>query len=1224
MLLLLFLLAGVTDTLAQNVTIRGNNGSTLAARKTGGQGVVTDVFYGWGGFATWKHEQLSLTMTTADSDKPGLDANGQITNPANNIFKNGEVLQLGCGMTVDNYIAISLPKGYRFRGYTIKFARDIARPAGRTSGTEGTVKGAEFGETNSDWSWHDNATHKTGINYQAKNATEYTITRMSSSSTDMGNMLYFKLTSPYSNYDESYRAFITLRSVELLFTAEADYTPVIPTTTASGASAVDIMFDTDKVDYGTLESKSYSSYSARMGYDSKNVKELTANLTLYEEESVTDATTTNDFDGTVGKMVNYVTTGHSIYSEGTYFKLGGVKNADNTDKEQIYFIETPNYVEVSDNTETHKNPIGYRIVGAEFEATKSAASSQFYITYTYNGTKYYFTTDNGSFKTNTQIAWTIDSEGRITNGSEYIYYHDGWAETTTIKDDAYKFEIVSDGIRLKDYPTFYLRFYIYIDEDYSGDVYYYGVIQPEAGEGNAKAENIQTTGTDGFTVNIYDKTGTSILKTITINNSNTYEKYSFKGFNNDAVKFGVVGQGLVRAKLTMQALDPYIDRLNIVCQEATKSGDKWVKASQGSRVAQRFTATDFSVKGGKFKFYVPEEFNFPCLFTFEDLYSQYGDETYYGDTNGNARYSLVMSPYWSSTTNVYQTDPNHTYIDKVWTETVGKVKYKFNNAADFSSNQSQGGLYKEYPFTPALYGDGIVSQPNNFGQFIFTQEEMNAGKEKTAFLFTCDETRYNIAPTTGIQHTAYAYYAMDITMVRQNYNPVLEWIPIYDKTCYQKNGALAEAAQWGLKLTTDPINEDDEENPYGYLQVDQIINAIDKAAVAGATNGPTSKDQILYIDGTLLQSIVENQKTTGEGEEAVTTGKSMGDLRTGLGANVLVFLPKGTTTNEDNFVYVTPTDDYRGANNFVLTDLNPFFTPYDIQVDEAKQIRYTRNVTVGKNGKVTSATIIMPFELSVDEKGQHTNVGDNLPTFSLHQMQATDCMRTPEAGALSYAFFPNINLEAGVSKAAANTPYLVNVLNPSSEKNISFVISQNGTTVKATGKKVDDDYRFVGETAKGTVKHDGENKTTDYSFTNYGSYSGKKIAKAETIFYFAHNTFLSSKELMNSDYVKIAPFRTYYETAVSSNAKLASFDIFFGEGEGNGTTGINTLNSNPDLKVVAGNGAITFTSTIDQNVRVNGVSGVLVENANLQAGETRTINVPAGMYIINGVKIIVK
>ena len=63
MLLLCVLLAPLSLQ-AQNVTVHPGNGSMMPALKSGN----TDTFYGWGGFATWKHEQLSLTMTTGDSD----------------------------------------------------------------------------------------------------------------------------------------------------------------------------------------------------------------------------------------------------------------------------------------------------------------------------------------------------------------------------------------------------------------------------------------------------------------------------------------------------------------------------------------------------------------------------------------------------------------------------------------------------------------------------------------------------------------------------------------------------------------------------------------------------------------------------------------------------------------------------------------------------------------------------------------------------------------------------------------------------------------------------------------------------------------------------------------------------------------------------------------------------------------------------------------------------
>ena len=63
---------------AQNVTIRANNGSTIAAVKDGG---TVDSFFGAGGFATWQHEQLSMVLTVSDGTE--LTASGQLDNPAN-------------------------------------------------------------------------------------------------------------------------------------------------------------------------------------------------------------------------------------------------------------------------------------------------------------------------------------------------------------------------------------------------------------------------------------------------------------------------------------------------------------------------------------------------------------------------------------------------------------------------------------------------------------------------------------------------------------------------------------------------------------------------------------------------------------------------------------------------------------------------------------------------------------------------------------------------------------------------------------------------------------------------------------------------------------------------------------------------------------------------------------------------------------------------------------
>ena len=119
---LLSLLLVPLGMMAQDVTIRANNGACVAAVKDYG---TTDSFFGAGGFATWQHEQLNMVLTT--SDNTNLTPNGQLDNPANNIFKanDGVHLQLAHGQASDAnvcYVSISLPSGYRFTGYEIKFS----------------------------------------------------------------------------------------------------------------------------------------------------------------------------------------------------------------------------------------------------------------------------------------------------------------------------------------------------------------------------------------------------------------------------------------------------------------------------------------------------------------------------------------------------------------------------------------------------------------------------------------------------------------------------------------------------------------------------------------------------------------------------------------------------------------------------------------------------------------------------------------------------------------------------------------------------------------------------------------------------------------------------------------------------------------------------------------------------------------------------------------------
>ena len=1224
---------------AQNVTVKSTNGNTLPAVK--GQG-VEDAFYSLGGFALWKHNQLNLTMTTADSDGASM-SNGQFTNPANNIFKASgqEALRLGSGNGLDCYMAFSLPKGYRFTGYTIVFRRNI------NLGDGGNGQ-ASFGETTESWEWYSDDTHKTGLRYSSS-AARQTINRGSTSADDMGNVLYFRLTNTNG------RSFITLESVELFFTAEADYTPVVPPGSFENKTAVDIPFSTSCVDIGSIESRNYNGTS-RISYSYQNVKDLLGKMTLYEAGSITSGT---NYDGTSGYVVAYNDNG-TISSQGDYFKVGRAAAEGQQATEQVYYLETPTYLELDNNART-KNPIGYRIVGAEIKFkygehidgyTETVTTEvlketkeypTFWISGTYQGimdtyTRYLTSTASASDSQNDRAAWFIDDDGYIRLASDPDTYLKNMTIDGTVNrmatckkaDGPAKYTINRSNGRI----TLAANSAMIMTLNRSGFVNYFFQMQQNASSnlatrkltGSKVTVNIYETHTEeivhpgfdpsDFTVTLYDKTGTTVYDSKTVTSTNNEGSIKLTGLNNDAIKIGVTGVGLIQGVLTIQALDPYIDRIDIVCEEAAQASGSttYVPTTNGGKLTQQFTASDFAVSGGAFYFYVPSTFTESCLLTFKNLYSKYGDNTYYinpetgvGSTSGNSRYNFVMSNYWTNNSDLYATtyDPNHVYTNKIDANVVGDHAYTFNNAATVGTS---GGIFEEYPFTLARYGGA-----SRFGQMVFTQDEIsgNNAKQKTAYLFTCDETRYNIAPTTATQHRFYAFYQMDVTLEKKEYDPVFSWTKVYDSSCYQgADGKAKTDAMWGLQLLTENIGTTAKPE-YGYLTVSQIVQKINNDVKAGNTNAPTSKDQILYVDGSKLLSIVQNKVITVVNGENQETDYDFSKLKEGLGTNVFVYLPKGRTSDLDNFAIMTEGGVFRAANNIILTDKKPFFVPYDIQVPEANYATYTRQISGAGNNLAKYATIMMPFTLNVTD-GKHTNETEDGFEFYLRKM--TGFTGTLVTGSSNNYYDEGNFTKITGNKAAANTPYMVEVIEQKSTE-YSFIASQRGSNIIATPKANN----------KGVMEIKGEVVS---GLTNYGTYSGVSILKSQLVYYFNRNKYVSSRTLEDPHtHVYIQPFRAYYDAATSSSgAKMIGFNIAYDLFSDNGgiTTSLTETSQPKVMTINTGNGSMLITAAEDIQVKIMGANGVRVDSFNMNAGEQRQVNVPSGIYIVNNTKILVK
>lgn len=1146
--------------MAQDVTIKSTNGSMIAAMASGSQ---EDLGYKSGGFATWQHEQLCMVLTT--SDGKALTPNGQLDNPANNLYADGNGHIQVCKGDGFGYVSLSLPSGYRFTSYEIVFSK----PGRTTKGTGNNSitfnkanRVSTFGETGSDF-----GTYVTSASAARGGATA-TISRAEGAGGSMGNVLYFKL-GPSSNDDNSLEL-ITLESAKFYFTSEENYTPVTPAgEITSPVSAVDIPFSTSRVDYGRITQTTYYGNS-RITYTSANVHDIPAYFNLYEAESVKDGA---DIDGIQGKVVDYKS--GTISSAGGFFKLG------RENQEQVYYIESPTYITLSDNT---KSPIGYRIIEAKYEYT-TFASNSFYIQYTYNGTKYYLNT-NGRFTT-TPIIWEIDEDGFISSNGLYLYWNNGNAATQSAKPtETGVFSIADNGrIYMTDYPRYYIRFYPYNNT-------YYGLITNNNLGYYATTEDVASGSTDGFKLYVYDQNGVN-PEEITVTG---YGTKTLTGLNNDAVKFGVKGIGLVRATLTLQALDPYLDKMAVVCQDQNPQ--------KPIRLSQTFTAGDFSVSGGEFYFYMPKDCEGDNVaITFENLESKYFDETYTGGSNKHtSRINFVKSAHYNAFGNAH---PNVIYTDRAEAAsatplerlkvgTVGTKPFKFNNADEVGTN---GGTLVEYPFSLQKYANA----PNN-GEFEsmvlpVTTEDV----ARTRYVFTTDETRYNIAPTTATQHRAYAFYEMIVHVQTHTYEPKVKFEKVYDKTLYRdKDGNVKTNSFYGAKVTAYDGNTPPKP---GYSSTAAIFDVIDKAIKRGSDDfgrefpdlkGP---DQLLYLDFSEMAGIY--QTTTD-------THGSMEDFAATNAPNCLIFIPVGASAPNNNVAYkeTETSNTFRAAQNIVLTDMQPFYSPYDVQVDPAKEVKYERKITKSNYGEVKKASLIMPFVVEVDG-GVHTNVDGS--KITLHTMQNGAALTLIDG--TTYAYFPELS-NARVTEA--NKPYMVSVGNNTAE-NGSFIVSQKGTLIKACPVVGTDafttwkngKYLFDGETASGVNAAEGD-AASSYTFTNKGTYAGLQVKKGDNVFYFAKEMFVSSNNLADSySYANIAPFRAFYATGnLSAGAKLMSFGIILGEGEGDVPSAIH---------------AVDAAQFLDVDAPVYDLQGRKVATSYREAKSLKS-----GMYVVKGVKFIVK
>lgn len=1170
----LMITTGAMTLCAQNVVVSPTTGKLIAALTYEGE-----VGFENGSSALWRHNQLPLTITVADDG--ALTAGKELANPAGNLNVSGDKIVLLGGSPSDSYMLVSLPRGYRFTGYSITLQNNLngVKAFGQNRGAIDKW----FYETKSNYTTilgtaknANGNTTMSGSNSQDDSG-EFTLSRQSN---DMGNRLYFRLHKKTTAFFG-----VTIKSFELQFTVDKFTVPLNANPFGKKSSLVTVPFKINKPELGEIKphsknGKTYYSYSY------ENVADMIAYNSLYQQDAVKD--------GKAADVAKTKTISCLVNGGEKWFGLG-----NNT-----YYVESPTTIKSNGKD----MPVGYRITGAKLTCSWGSNSKSGYVI-TYNkGDKFYYLgigRGNDLKFTTSPSVWQMDEQGHLHQGNQYIYIdgkdlytHKGsyYYSFIIIEVSAATFSKNNGKLTYEDWGTYYLTYTSNGDAELTTDP--------------SKAVNIFTNSaytapSQPYTVKLYGTDANTHEKTATISSNNPSEELEVTGLNNDAVKFAVEGlpegsQALVSVELTMEALNPYIHSMDIV------SHDEKSKKT----ITQTFTASNFLVRGEHFTFHVPENQEGKWWFSFENLKSAYADNTYYdGEGTGNSRYCFVTSDYYTKYPDLYKADSTASYKDKVKSVTAGTEPFRFSNIDDLvNTSQSQESKYlEEYPFNLDAYDKQAHGK--------FEKFELDDKEDKTAYLFTCDETRYNIAPTTATQHRYYAYYLMDIVIEKKEYKPQFTFKKIYDSSLATTDKGDDTSSQWGVEVTTT----DQDGTGYGYLSLSTIMGGL-KTALQDetTTDHPTTMKQLLYMDLSKLNEVIvsENPSTP-----------PYADALAKLSPNAVIYLPYGTTViNTDNCAAPTTKGGaFYATRNIILTDKSPLYIPYQINVPAEHYAKYTRNITISKYGKAKNATIMLPFTLSINDKGEHTNSGDDGDqlTFTVNKLQENNCIsKVQEGDEINegkgwYVHF--VPYTSSTEHTEANVPYMVHVTNAPTDEDVSFTALQYGSNIMAT-TQVGTDGKITGSPCTGTYE------SKNVTLTPEATYCGTQLDKnKDKCFYWGNNVFNSSWTLSaNYTKVKIRPFRSWFRCDGISSAKAATLYAFFGENTATATSISNVEQKTDGLTIEGAAGALLIRSSYSQTLDIRNTHGILVKRVTLRAGEQTATYLPAGIYIAAGKKVIVK
>lgn len=1151
---------------AQTVSISPKTGNVISVASYEDESHLDD----FGG--VWVHNQLPMTLVT--SDKSDLMKSGMMKEHANNVAVVDDCLVFASGspVTTVNHMSLSLPKGYRFTGYKIVMdydEKDSKAPSTfkEMDGTFKNLKGSSVTVSRGD---------KGKI-----------LQRTSLNNTDMGNILYF-----YQEHTEG-MARVKVTSFVVTFECTDKFNESLHagvTDLANPVSCIALPFQTHRTDLGKIEETTKEGYTSYK-YDYKNVKDLSADFLLYDQKGVVNGTAVA---GTTGDGAI-----SSVYYNGQ-LTFVGLKN-------NTYWLETPTDAITQNGTRT---PVGYRIVGARLLYANNAQSIGFK-----KGDNIYITDGNGKYMnsslefTETKVEWTYGADGKVStksgNSTYYLRHYTGSflfptvsLKTTTKAKQASVYNTKGLNLFYGSVENAYI-----ISYDASGNAVY-----DKDPKNNAVVVNANPTPetSTGFTIKLYDKTGEKVAQQAKVDANHVEGDLVLEKINNDAIKLQIEGleegqEAFVCFQVQLEALNPYIDKMDITCTQP----------SGGQALKNQYLADDFTIgTDGKVDFGVPLNFGTTGLkFAFDGLHSKSADETYpAGQVGEYSRYHFVKSDYYNlidENLQDHRSDAaDYDCTKKIRVDVAGDKAFRCNNSDKFKAGTtgSETFYYEEYRYS----NDGYAKQGGKWNDITTTE---NAYRD--FYIVVCDETRYNIAPTTTPRHAIYAYYSTDLKLTTVDYTPEITYTKVYDDAVIPTGPDKNYYVGATLRLRDEAGSLLPEGTGYAFTK--QIIDQINADIAAHKTNAPVDADHILYFDASKINSLLFSSNNAAWGQ--------LEDLKRDLGMNALIFLPTGVTDNHDNVATKSLSgDDFIAENNIVLEDQWPFFSPYDIRINAANEVSYKRFVAHNNDTKQW-VSIVLPFTVAVNTEGQYINEDDKCD-FTFFKMNTTNAFSKPNpSGEL---IFTDIDAHfspcTGVSTTQPNDAYIVRIDRAEmteKEAKLMFILRQRGSTIVKTPE---------GRTIKGTASSgtiDGQN----IELTPQATFSGAEVDKTKGIFYFNKDKFVSSLALDMSNTVKVLPFRSYYDCTGMSTGKRNIRYINISLEPNNTTTDIQEVTSkatNAGFVFSSQAGQLTVKATKDLRVNVRNVSGQTIDVKALKAGESHSVKLPSGIYVVNGTKVMVR